>query len=434
MSKISDQAQRPLGSLNKKITRRSFLENSGKALASGVALSALPMGIGRVYGKESIRVIGLDGASIIKPIEDKASADLGHDIKGFGFGYGQVFLKLLTQQDQWDVTEWWYADMEVMLPAGAFQPIDTKRIKLWDQITNLTKTGKLTAKGQTGQGDAPFHHLWVDEHGKPTKGPSRYISGVPTFHNADSMGYNTKEVAPVTSWGELLNPKYKGRVALVSTPQVGCMDAAMALEAIGEIKFADKGDMTTKEIDVLMKYLISKKKEGHFRAFWENFGQSVSLMASGEVVLQSIWSPAVTALRAEGHPIEFATPKEGMRAFHCAMSISSKVTGKKLDACYDYINWWLEGWAGAFVARIGYYHSIPDNVKKFLAPEEWDYWYAGKPAAKPLKDAFGNEVIKKGEVRGGGSYEEKFSNIAVWNSIMKENEYLVKRWGEFLSA
>ena len=28
----------------------------------------------------------------------------------------------------------------------------------------------------------------------------------------------------------------------------------------------------------------------------------------------------------------------------------------------------------------------------------------------------------------------RFKNIAVWNSLMKENNYLVKRWTEFLSA
>jgi putative spermidine/putrescine transport system substrate-binding protein len=41
------------------------------------------------------------------------------------------------------------------------------------------------------------------------------------------------------------------------------------------------------------------KKAGHFRAFWENFGQSVNLMVNGEVVLESMWSPAVAAIQAD---------------------------------------------------------------------------------------------------------------------------------------
>ena len=58
----------------------------------------------------------------------------------------------------------------------------------------------------------------------------------------------------------------------------------------------------------------------------------------------------------------------------------------------------------------------------------------GKPAAKKLFDPFDTPIVPKGEVRDGGSYENRFKNIAVWNSLMDENDYLVKRWTEFLSA
>jgi putative spermidine/putrescine transport system substrate-binding protein len=157
-------------------------------------------------------------------------------------------------------------------------------------------------------------------------------------------------------------------------------------------------------------------------------------MVSGEVAVQSLWSPAVTAIRAEGVPCIYADLKEGYRGWHGGLSISNKVSGKKLDQAYEYINWWLEGWAGAFVARQGYYMSPTENVKKYLEPEEWDYWYMGKAAAKELMDPFGNPLVPKGEVRDGGSYLDRFSNIGVWNSLMKENDYLVKRWTEFLTA
>jgi putative spermidine/putrescine transport system substrate-binding protein len=208
----------------------------------------------------------------------------------------------------------------------------------------------------------------------------------------------------------------------------------MGVEALGLIKFGDKGNMTKKEIDFLVDFLIKKKKEGHFRAFWETFGQSVNLMVSGEVALQSMWSPAVTAVNAEGVPCIYASPKEGMRGWHGALAISAKASGKKLDQAYDYINWWLDGWAGAFVARQGYYMSTPANTKKHLPADEWDFWYEGKPAAKELPDPFGSPLVEKGVVRDGGSYEQRFKKIAVWNSIMSENDYLVKRWTEFLTA
>ena len=52
-----------------------------------------------------------------------------------------------------------------------------------------------------------------------------------------------------------------------------------------------------------MKVLTEAKKAGQFRAFWKDFNESVNLMASGETVIQSMWSPAVTAVRIEGHPL-----------------------------------------------------------------------------------------------------------------------------------
>jgi putative spermidine/putrescine transport system substrate-binding protein len=134
--------------------------------------------------------------------------------------------------------------------------------------------------------------------------------------------------------------------------------------------------------------------------------------------------------------VRYASPKEGYRGWHGGIMLNKAASGKVLDACYAYLNWWLSGWAGAVVARQGYYFSIPENVKKYLTPAEWDYWYEGKPAAEDLKDPFGNVVVKKGEVRDGGSLEERVckTGIAVWNTVMDEHQYLVTKWNEFLTA
>jgi putative spermidine/putrescine transport system substrate-binding protein len=414
-----------------KWTRRSFMKATAAGIATGVAGSVLPR---RAAAAEGLRTIGL-GVSIINEIQDKATKDLGFPVTGQALGYGDMFSKMLNQNDQYEIGEGYFNDLRVMGPAKVWQPIDTKKLKDWDKVTNLTKTGKLTPEASEGQGDAPHKLMWVDEMGNKVTGPSRYIILCPTFHNADSIGYNPKATGrPIESWGELLNPQFKGKVALLNVPQIGTMDAAMAVEALGLKKFGDKGNMTKPEIDFLVDLLIKKKKEGQFRAFWENFGQSVNLMVNGEVALESMWSPAVTAIKAEGVPCVYAFPKEGMRGWHGGHAISAKVQGKQLDQAYEYINWWLSGWAGAFVARQGYYHSIPDNAKKFLTAEEWDYWYEGKAAAKDLPDPFGTIIVKKGEVRDGGSYWVRYSRIAVWNSLMDENDYLVKRWTEFLTA
>ena len=73
--------------------------------------------------------------------------------------------------------------------------------------------------------------------------------------------------------------------------------------------------MTKEEIDKTIAILIDAKKAGQFRAFWTTFDQSVNLMASGEVVIQSMWSPAVTAVRTRGIPCSYTPLKEGYRAW-----------------------------------------------------------------------------------------------------------------------
>ena len=416
------------------MTRREFVGTAAKTAALGVAASSLPL-FNIVKAADPIRTVGL-AVSVINDIQMKASEDIGFGVRGQALGYGAMFGKMLNQNDQYEIAEGYFNDMDIMWPSGTWQPIDTKRIKDWDKVTNLTKTGRLTPDSRPGQGDAPFRQMWLDDAGKRTlNGPTRHITMVPAFHNADSMGYNPDETGrPIESWAELFSPDFKGRVALLNIPQIGSMDAAMGMEALGLIKFKDKGNMTRSEIDKLIEFLIVKKKEDHFRAFWESFGQSVNLMTSGEVVLQSMWSPAVTAVNAEGVRCVYAYPKEGMRGWHGGMSISAKLSGKRLDQAYEYINWWLSGWPGAYVARHGYYMSVPENVKKYLEPYEWDYWYEGKPASQEILSPDGDPIAAVGSIRDGGSYERRFSNIAVWNSIMDENDYLVKRWNEFISA
>jgi putative spermidine/putrescine transport system substrate-binding protein len=412
-------------------SRRKFMKTTAVGLAAGAVTGAH---FRVAEAADGLRSIGL-GVSEINEIQDRATKDLGFPVSGQAMGYGEMFGKMLNQNDQYEIAEGYYNDMRVMAPAKVWQPLDLKRIKEWDKVTNLTKTGKLTPESSEGQGDAPFRLMWCDPNGNIVKGPADHIIMCPAWHNADSLGYNPKATGrPIESWGELLNKDFKGRVALLNVPQIGVMDAALAIEALGLKKFGDKGNMTKAEIDFLIDYLIPLKKAGHFRAFWENFGQSVNLMVNGEVALESMWSPAVAAIQAEGVPCIYAFPKEGMRGWHGGMAISAKVKGKQLDQAYEYINWWLAGWPAAFVARQGYYHSIPENAKKYLEQAEWDYWYDGKAAVKDLPDPFGTIIIKKGDIRTGGSYWHRYSKINVWNSIMQENDYLVKRWTEFLTA
>ncbi|PON09920.1 ABC transporter substrate-binding protein, partial [Candidatus Entotheonella serta] len=125
--------------------------------------------------------------------------------------------------------------------------------------------------------------------------PTQWMTLIPTVYNADTLGIRPDLInRPIDSWKELLNPEFQGKAAILNIPSIGIMDAAMVMEASGEVKYGDKGNMTREEIDKTIQVLIDAKKQKQFRAFWKEFNESVNLMASGEVVIQSMWSPAVT--------------------------------------------------------------------------------------------------------------------------------------------
>lgn len=69
-----------------------------------------------------------------------------------------------------------------------------------------------------------------------------------------------------------------------------------------------------------------------------------------------------------------------------------------------------------------------------LSAAEWDYWYQGKAASRALKGTDGKLSVRKGDIRTGGSYEHRLSNVAVWNTVMPTYDYSLQKWYEFMSA
>ena len=114
---------------------------------------------------------------------------------------------------------------------------------------------------------------------------SGWMTMVPTIYNADTLGIRPDLIGrPIESWSELLNPEFKGKASILDISSIGIMDMAMVCEAMGEITYGDKGNMTKEEIDKTIAIFTEAKKNGQFRAFWKTFDESVNLMASGEVV------------------------------------------------------------------------------------------------------------------------------------------------------
>ena len=422
------------------LTRRRLLK--GGAAAAGLAAGSGAMtGFPTIWAQNIKDVVIThvgQSFSVIPQIAAQASKDLGFKIDMQTVDLNTQMNRLFTQPDSIDIADVSINVVPDIMKKKIGLPIPVSKYKWWDTSMPLFKKGEYPdGRKASVEGGAPIKfQYYADKDGsKLSPTPTDYLTSIPSLTNADTLGIRPDLVGrKIESWAELFNPQFKGKAALVDAPDIGILDAVMALEASGAMKYGDKGNLTKPEIDQTIKLLIDLKKGGQFRSFWQNFDQSVSLMASGEVVIQSMWSPAVTAIRTRGIACTYVALKEGYRGWGVSLVPLKHLTGLKLDAALDYLNWYNSGWQGAFIARQGYYSSVPENARKFLEPYEWDYWYEGKPAEKDIHDPFGALMEKAGNVRDGGALWQRMGNVAVWNCLMDEQRYLTKHWNEFIAA
>jgi putative spermidine/putrescine transport system substrate-binding protein len=414
----SPQAQVPLGTPNNPARGPEFNANKIKDV--------------------TLRFIGT-GVAQVNEIRTQAEKDLGFKLRMRALSTAENIQIAVTQPKQYDIFDGEFFSLPLVIPSGNLQGIDVSKLKDFDKITPIFTTGELRpgARVNTSQGTAPRKVLFVKDRNSTefATQPTNWATLIPYQYGADTLGYRPDLVGrKIESWAELFNPEFKGKTSLLDIPSIGIMDAAMVMESQGLMTFSDKGNMTREELNKVTQLLIQQKQEGQFRAFWKTFDESVNFMSSGEVILQSMWSPAVTAVKGRGLPCIYAALKEGYRGWGGGLGLSKNLSGIQLDAAYEYLNWTLSGWLGSFLSRQGYYSAAPESARKFMKPEEWDFWYDGKAAAIDMIDPFGKTIEPKGAVRDGGSFNERVGNIVCWNSFMQEQEYLVYKWTEFIVA
>ena len=469
----------------RRLSRRELLAKGGVGAAALTGLGALagrasaaPVASGKYTG--TLNVISL-GVEWPQGAEQQAEKDLGVKFNIQLMGTNAQVQKSITAPKSFDIGGLYNYQFFQIWPTGNFAPVDTRKLTHWKENYSLFARGRVNPnnkKATYGDGNAPFRVLfvdpngstglpltkegprtnkqivqWVDEKtGKPFGGKPmpRYVLGGLAHFNMDSMGYNGDELQRPpnqVSWAELLNAKWRGRVALLNDPGILTQDAGNAVQALGLMKFKNLGNMTKSEMDRLFKILTTYKKKGHFRAFWGTFNESVNLMASKEVVIESMWSPAVALLVAQNVNCRYAAPKEGFRGWCGTQGIPKHVTenADKLQAAYDYLNWTQDGYLGALIMRQGYYVAngakLPAWIKGSKGKAagfdiaEYDFWYNGKRAAKDLPGITGQVGdVKKGQFRDGGSFANRSSKYSSWNSFFTNNVYQVKKVNDFLSA
>lgn len=422
---------------NSGMNRRQFLKTSS-AIATGVAAASggFPMIWAQNIKNVTLRQFGT-GVSNINAIAEQVKEDLGFTLEMTALDTDTTAQRVVTQPKSFDIADIEYFTVKKVWGSGNLQPFDVSKLKYYDKIVGIFKNGKLTPSSEIAQGTAPHTVGFVDSPTAKTfaKSETNWYTLVPTIYNADTLGIRPDLIGrPIESWTELLNDEFRGKASILNISSIGIMDAAMVCEAMGAVQYGDKGNMTKAEIDKTMKIFTEAKKDGQFRAFWKSFDESVNLMASGEVVIQSMWSPAVTKVKSMNIPCVYQPLKEGYRSWGGGLGLSRNLSGLELEAAYEYINWYLSGWVGGLLMKQGYYSAAPETSKLFMTDDEWGFWFEGKKAENDIIDPFGNKLESAGAVRDGGSFYDRMGRVACWNSVMDENRYMVRKWNEFIAA
>ena len=387
--------------------------------------------------RDTLRIIGTD-VTLLEEVRQLAMQDLQFNIEYEPLDFLTCQRSAAMNPGQYDIYEQCFHNLDIVWYWGALQPIDTQRIAAWDKIGDLAKIGGVSKYMSQGYGDAPIKKLYVQPDGVIGQQSMRHISMLPTVHNVDSFGFDRRifgdEGAEGSSWAWLLDKRAKGRIALVDEPAIGLFDVALAAEASGDLQFADIGNMTVDEIDSLMALLETLRQQGFFCGSWLCASDAEALLHADKVSAQSMWAPSYGNLGPMQDTFVESVPREGYRAWHGGTSLARHLTGTKLGMAYEYLNWWLSGKAGAVMARQGYYMTVQDQVRQYLSADEWGYWYDGQKARTDLTGTNGKTVVRKGQSRAGGSYLERVSRIAVWNTVMDEYNYAARAWKRFISS
>ncbi len=126
--------------------------------------------------------------------------------------------------------------------------------------------------------------------------------------------------------------------------------------------------------------------------------------------------------------------KEGYRGWGNGLALMSHLEGIKLDAAYEYLNWYNSGWVGGFIAKQGYYSANVETAKAALTENERGFFYEGKrrPRTSPLPPA--RRPTRPARFATAAPTRNASPRWRSGTTLMDEAEFLYAKWNEFNAA
>ena len=145
--------------------------------------------------KVELRVLGTT-VTLQEHIRKQAEQDLGIKLRFIVDDGSAVQRAGVMHPENYEVYDQWFHSIDCLWPARALQPIETARIRRWDEINSLPRTGQLGDHACTNAGSVPVDRLYVQPDNSLARTPTARISMLPLTHNADSFVYLEDALPP----------------------------------------------------------------------------------------------------------------------------------------------------------------------------------------------------------------------------------------------
>lgn len=204
---------------------------------------------------------------------------------------------------------------------GLVQPIDTSRLSNWEGVPDELK--------ELGQFNGEQYFI-------------------PWEWGYESILVRTDLVESVpTSWADLWDPQYEGRISMT--------DAADVAFAIGALSLGlNPWETTPEEAEAIKQQLIALRP--NLLNYWVDYTETYDLPASGDAwLVAGAWQDAYGYLLDEGYEVAYIEPEEGRLGWVCGYGVGAKA--HNLDVVYEFLNAALDPQAQANMAN-DYWYGI----------------------------------------------------------------------------
>ena len=265
-----------------------------------------------------------------------------------------------------------------VIEAGLTQPLDLKRIPSYGDLM------------------ASFRSLVVARK-------DSVVYGLPWAFGPNPMIYDTTKFSPApTSWAQLWDKKYKGKLSL----QDDIATLSMVAQVLGFDDPADPSklyNLTDEQLAQVKAKMLQLKP--NIRKYWATAGDMTQLFQAGEIVAGEGWPLMTTQLRTANFPVGETIPSEGTTAWADHWVITKGA--RNLDAVYAFLEYAAQPFTQKLMSDVTAYNVANPGAKAYMTAD----------AAALQKDI--SDYGSKVNFWQWGSKREKYQEI--WNEVKAGN-------------